>query len=92
MADYKETTVTGTSWQRASRVIIENSLGQAPTMIFVEEEITNLANGKQLKEAIGTLNITFDPANPLHQELYEKINAQYVLVREARDSLVVGNP
>lgn len=44
-ANYRETTVTGISWQRANRVTIDNPLGGIPLIHFVEEEVVALADG-----------------------------------------------
>ena len=37
MANYNSTQITGESWQRCKRVIIENQYNQVPQILFMEE-------------------------------------------------------
>lgn len=85
MADYKESTVTGTSWQRVYRVRIDNPTGETPSLTFYEERVTNIGGDKTIKEHVGTLSARFDPMDANHVDLYSKLNDLYVLMREARD-------
>lgn len=39
MANYKEGAVTGTNWTRSCRVVIDNTFGQIPTILFSEENV-----------------------------------------------------
>ena len=39
MANYKETTISATSWVRASYITIQNQLGVTPYISFQEEEV-----------------------------------------------------
>jgi hypothetical protein len=48
MADYKESTISGTSWQRTNQIVIVNPSGGTPTVIYNEETAFN----------IGTMTIT----------------------------------
>lgn len=61
MADYKETTVNGTQWQRCRTVIIDNSYGRQPVITFQEEKLTNV-NGELFQQGAGGLNVPFDPS------------------------------
>lgn len=85
MADYKESSVAGTSWQRAVRVVVENPYGGAPSVNIVEEKVINLGDSV-ITKLCGNLTTTFDPDNPLHMTIYEKLNELYVALREARDA------
>lgn len=84
MSDYKESTIAGTSWQRACRVVVENPLNGTPSILFVEEQAINL--GEQvISNLSGNLSTQFDAENQLHMAIYEKLNELYVILREARD-------
>lgn len=39
MANYQETTGTGTSWKRCNRVIIDNPLTTPSSAVFMEEDV-----------------------------------------------------
>ena len=60
MADYKETTINGTAWQRAQLIIMSNHLGQLPTVTYQEEQILALDGGNVQRPA-GQLSYTIDP-------------------------------
>ena len=59
MPNYKETTVSGTKWQRGCRIIIENPLDQTPQVTYVEEEITVVGEEK-IHRLVGSLQASFD--------------------------------
>lgn len=84
--NYKETTVSGTSWQRACRVNIDNSYGSTPSIVFEEEKISNL-DGELIRQPAGNLSRAFDPLNANHVALYEMLNNLYIELREERDSI-----
>lgn len=85
MPDYKETQITGKSWQRAVRVVIENPLGGTPSILFVEEEVINTGSGT-ITRPVANLSAAFDEANQLHIDIYNKLNELYTILREARDA------
>ena len=60
MADYKETTVSGTAWQRAQMIIIGNHLGQVPSVTYQEEAIIALDEGN-IQKPLGSLSYQIDP-------------------------------
>jgi hypothetical protein len=60
MADYKEQTVSGTSWQRAWQITIANTLGGPPSVCYNEESVINLNDG-QIRQMLGSINYTVDP-------------------------------
>ena len=75
---YNHSTVNGDSWQRASRIVIENTLNTLPVMQFVEEMVTVLSDGTVLRKELGVLgSVTFDPANPNHQQLGAILEQEY---------------
>lgn len=83
--NYNESIISGTKWQRAFRVIVDNPYNGIPTINFLEEEAINF-DGKVLTNPIANVDCTFDPNNPLHAEIYIKLNELYTVLREARDS------
>lgn len=85
MADYKESSVNGTSWQRAVRVVVENPYGGVPSINIVEEKAINL-DGTITTQLCANLTTSFDSDNPLHVAIYTKLNELYTILREARDS------
>lgn len=89
--NYAEQTATGTSWKRAVRIVVENPLGKAPTLMIVEEEALVFGD-KTITNPIANLNVTMDLSNPLHVQAYEVLNAIYVEARELRDSPVIVEP
>jgi hypothetical protein len=60
MADYKETTINGKSWDRAQLAIISNHYGQVPTVTYQEERILALDTGN-IQRPLGQLSYTIDP-------------------------------
>ena len=86
MADYRESTVTGTAWQRVCRVEINNPLNGVPTALFVEEKAVSLGEGNVITTPCANLSVAFDANNELHQAIYAKLNELYALLREARDA------
>lgn len=85
--DYKETAITGKSWRRASRVIIDNPLGGTPSVMFVEDEAINTGTDT-ITRPVANLSSVFDPANSLHVAIYNKLNELYTLLREERDARI----
>ena len=61
MADYKETTVNGKSWDRAQLAIISNHYGQVPTVTYQEERILALDTGN-IQRPLGQISYQIDPA------------------------------
>lgn len=89
--NYKESTVSGEQWTRASQVHIQNTFGQTPQIVFTETQVTNIGD-RILQEQVGSLVCSFDATKPSHLELYERLNAIYVELREARDAAATPPP
>ena len=74
MNDYKETSVTGTSWQRCNCVHIDNPHGTMPQVTFAEEVVATLGIDTFTKPTTQIV-FPFDPAvvielrNPVTNEL-----------------------
>jgi len=86
MADYKESTISGTTWQRSARVIISNPYQGTPSILFQEETATNI-DGVVTTAPVTEVSCVFDAANPNHVELYTKLNALYIELATARDEM-----
>jgi hypothetical protein len=102
MPDYKESVIDGLTWQRCSQIVVDNPRDGAPSVRFDEEEILALADGREVRRALGTLTQPFDPAqeiplrNPATSELtgeiatygaaYALLYSAYMAAAEARDT------
>ena len=74
MTNYRENTITGSSYQRAKTVILQNLRDQIPSAEFVEEIVYTLGDNIIQKD-VGSLfiemtdpNYTFQIKNPLTGE------------------------
>jgi hypothetical protein len=84
-ANYNESTVSGTSWQRVYACHIFNDYGQTPRLNLYEEKITTL-DGEIIRKHVQDFCITFDPTNEDHLALYTLLNKIYVEQRTIRDT------
>lgn len=66
MSNYKQSPVTGESWQRAVRVVIENPVDGTPAISFIEEQVINLP-GEKITRPAGNVAEPFMPENYLEQ-------------------------
>ena len=57
MADYQESAVAGTFWHRFNRVVIDNTRKAIPVVTMTEERIVALADGRELREPVGVLEL-----------------------------------
>lgn len=60
MPDYRESSVSGTQWQRCHAVHIQNPHGAVPRVTLREEQITLLSGEKFVKD-MGQIDFPFDP-------------------------------
>ena len=59
-ANYRETTTTGTTWTRCTRVVVNNDLNEQPYVLFFEQQVFNMG-GQQILKDLGVLRQNFDP-------------------------------
>ena len=100
MANYNETDVTGTEYQRCFSVVINNVLNQIPEIIFKEEKVLNLSTGKMsigcgycakqynADSEFSILNIadnTDTGSTMTHKDLYIALYSLYVQTAAERD-------
>ena len=62
MQNYKETTVSGTSYVRANEVTVRNVLGGYKGIMYCEEEVSILGE-KIMREGIGAIHQEFTAEN-----------------------------
>ena len=101
MPDYKESTVSGTSWQRCHTVTVHNQLSQTPRIEFQEEKVINI-DGTSIPQWVGGCTKDFsaaesfpilDPATNVptgqtltHGELYVALYSLYMQTAAERDA------
>jgi hypothetical protein len=101
MPDYKESSLSGTEWQRCNVVVVTNPLGGKPKIAFEEERVFSVG-GRVIKEGIGGCLKAFAPdgAFPLlypatnlptgmsmtHTELYVALYSLYMQTAMERDA------
>lgn len=101
MPNYKESSITGATWQRAYQVIVNNKFGTTPSVIFNEEEIIDIGNGTMSKhighiaEMFTDPNVEFNLINPLdgsvigtttYQNIYIILSSLYQHLADKRDN------
>lgn len=64
---YQNTAVTGESWLRAKRIVIDNPLNGIPSVKFVEERVVNLEGGEQYFRDQGVLERQFTEGQMGHE-------------------------
>lgn len=104
MADYKESTVSGTSWQRTNQIVIVNPSGGTPTVIYNEETAINLGD-RTITTPCGNLSVPcddmtevitlLDPETGLATgqtmtigQLYQAIYSHYITKAQERDNAI----
>lgn len=106
MADYNETTVTGSAWQRCCQVVVDNRRGVTPSIRFDEERLTALSDGDTVRRALGALTVPYDATAVVelrdpntgettgetitHAEIYAILYSAYLGAALARDA--AANP
>lgn len=104
MPDYKESALSGTSWQRCHQIVIDNPRTGAPSVRFDEEVVLALA-GREIRTAAGALALPFDPAQPIplrdpatgaltgdvssYGAAYVLLYSAYIAAAEARDAALL---
>lgn len=99
MPNYKEQQVAGSRWNRAVRVVIDNTYGSTPVIDFVEE--LAMTDGTDvLVKPLGRLSMRFDPSatvelvNPetgesigqtTQSDIYVALHSLYIQLAKARD-------
>jgi hypothetical protein len=104
MANYNETSLTGSEWQRASRVVVNNPYGGVPNIQFHEEKIAELSSGLKVNTPVGVLteqmtdpSTVFNLVHPLtgvtvgsasYLELHVILHSLYLHLAAIRDTPV----
>ena len=77
MADYRESSVAGTSYTRGRSIYLENPLNSTPSMLIREETIINLADrvitepAGEIRKSVDDLTVEFPIRNPATNEIIE---------------------
>lgn len=101
MTNYKESSTTGTKWRRCETVTIRNTLNTVPCILFVEEDVAQIAN-TVMHNHVGVLVKEFSPTNTIqlldpssgeptgdtlsHGELYTILYSLYIQTARERDT------
>lgn len=101
MANYNETDVTGTEWQRCYGVSIANPLEGPKFVQFAEERVFNLTTG-QVSQCVAGCQVQYEPAAQFdvldpstgqptgqkmtHAELYKILYSLYMDTASKRDN------
>lgn len=101
MANYKASDITGTAWQRAVRMVLENPIKGAGSVLVVEETAIDLGE-QTITQLSGNLHTTFEQGktfdlyNPLtgektgatmtHDEYYAISYSVYMTLAAERDA------
>ena len=102
MSNYKETTITGSSYTRCNQVLISNRLGAVPTVKFDEQVVVSLETGGAIINGSGSIEMPFDAAKmiPLidpttgastgqsisYDAIYAMLYSAYIDAATARDA------
>ena len=105
MPDYKESTVSGSTWQRCHTVTISNQLGKPPRVDFQEEKVIALV-GDDIHQWTSGCTKAFDAAaefpllDPVtntptgqtmtHAGLYQALYSLYMQAAAERDAQAEG--
>jgi len=87
MAEYQQTDVAGSQYQRGRSLYFENPLGAAPSLLVREERVINLANRQilepagEIRKTVDDLSVVFPLRNPESgEETGEQLTFQDVYV------------
>jgi hypothetical protein len=99
--NYKQESITGTSYLRAKSVKIDSPVNQTPTVYFVEEQVTTLASGEVLTKEVDQLLVSYDPLAAItvldpatglptgstltHAQIYQYLYSVYMAAATKRD-------
>lgn len=61
--NYQESNVTGTVYTRAFKIVIDNALGQNPSIHYQQEQVANLDGGEHFQKLVGSVSVTLTPDN-----------------------------
>lgn len=101
MSDYKARPVSGTAWQRACQIVIDNPLDAQPRVSFQEEEVMTIG-GETIRKQVQGITIGYTPDSVIdlydpttgealgssmtHEQMYVAIWSLYRSLAAARDS------
>lgn len=77
MADYRETSIAGTSYTRGHSLYFENPANSNPSLLIREETVINLADrtiyepAGEIRKVVTDLSVEFPLRNPATNEIIE---------------------
>lgn len=83
MSDYRESSVTGTSYTRGRSLYFENPLGSTPSLLIREETVINLTDrvitehAGEIRKSVDDLSVSFPLRNPATNEIIEGQSMTY---------------
>lgn len=83
MAEYRETNVTGSSYQRGRSMYFENPKGSTPSLLIREERVTELADREtfepcgEILKTVNDLSVVFQIRDPQTNEVIEGQSMTY---------------
>lgn len=83
MPEYKESSVTGSSYQRGRSIYLENPKGGNPSILIREERVTNLGDREitehagEILKTVDDMSVVFDLRNPQTNEVIPGQTATY---------------
>lgn len=105
MANYKETAISGSEYQRCCEIHIINPVGKTPSVEFKEQKIA-VVGDNSIETPVGSIVISFDPAKIIElrdpqtgdltgatttfAEVYTILYSAYIQEALVRDNQPVG--
>lgn len=102
MPNYKETSISGSEYQRCCEIRIVNPVGKVPSISFVEQKVATIGEST-IETPASSIEISFDPtkvielrdpqsgelsgASMTFEEVYAVLYSAYIQEATARDAL-----
>lgn len=83
MADYRESSIAGTSYTRGRSMYFENPANSSPSLLIREETVINLADrvitehAGEIRKVVDDLSVEFPLRNPATNEIIEGQSMTY---------------
>lgn len=61
--NYQESNISGTVYTRAFKIVIDNALGQNPSIHYQQEQVATLEGGERFQKLVGSVSATLTPEN-----------------------------
>ena len=104
--NYNQSTIAGSSWQRAKQVVIDNMYNAVPVIEFKEEILYEMGN-TVMTQAAGSLFDSYNPATVINvldpstglttgisitmAQFYQYLYSYYLQIASQRDANIAAN-